>query len=41
MVTAIIQHEVKDFNEWKKYCDQDVPNLVKCRSETSRVFILR
>jgi len=29
MVTAIIQHEVKDFTEWKKVFDQDVPNLVK------------
>lgn len=29
MVTAIIQHEVKDFSEWKKVFDQDVPNLGK------------
>ena len=28
MVTAIIQHEVEDFTEWKKVFDQDVPNLV-------------
>ena len=27
MVTAIIQHEVQDFTEWKKVFDQDVPNL--------------
>jgi len=27
MVTAIIQHEVNDFTEWKKVFDQDVPNL--------------
>jgi hypothetical protein len=27
MVTAIIQHEVNDFAEWKKVFDQDVPNL--------------
>ena len=29
MVTAIIQHEVNDFTEWKKVFDQDVPNLAK------------
>ena len=28
MVTAIIQHEVENFTEWKKVFDQDVPNLV-------------
>jgi len=28
MVTAIIQHEVEDFTEWKKVFDRDVPNLV-------------
>jgi hypothetical protein len=26
MVTAIIQHEVRDFKEWKNVFDQDVPN---------------
>lgn len=29
MVTAIIQHEVQNFTEWKKVFDQDVPNLTK------------
>lgn len=28
MVTAIIQHEVRDFAEWKKEFDADQPNLV-------------
>ena len=28
MVTVIIQHEVKDFGEWKKVFDADQPNLV-------------
>ena len=28
MKTAIIQHEVQDFTEWKNVFDQDVPNLV-------------
>lgn len=29
MVTAIIQHEVENFTEWKKVFDKDVPNLEK------------
>jgi hypothetical protein len=29
MVTVIIQHEVRDFAEWKKEFDADQPNLVK------------
>lgn len=29
MITAIIQHEVQDFVEWKKEFDADQPNLVK------------
>ncbi len=29
MVTAIIQHEVKNFAEWKKIFDADDPNRAK------------
>jgi hypothetical protein len=29
MVTAIIQHEVKNFAEWKKIFDADEPNRAK------------
>ncbi len=29
MVTVIIQHEVKDFAEWKKIFDADEPNRSK------------
>ena len=29
MVTVIIQHEVKDFVEWKKIFDSDEPNRAK------------
>lgn len=29
MVTVIIQHEVKDFAEWKKIFDADGPNRTK------------
>ncbi len=29
MVTAIVQHEVKDFTEWKKVFDADEPNRAK------------
>ncbi|MEX6690879.1 hypothetical protein QTN47_25445 [Danxiaibacter flavus] len=29
MITAIIQHEVKDFGEWKKIFDADQPAVEK------------
>ena len=29
MSTVIVQHEVKNFAEWKKIFDADQPNLVK------------
>ena len=29
MVTVIVQHEVKNFTEWKKVFDADKPNLAK------------
>jgi len=29
MVTAFVQHEVKDFAEWKKIFDEDEPNRAK------------
>ena len=29
MITAIIQHEVRDFAEWKKVFDADQPNVEK------------
>lgn len=29
MPIAIIQHEVKDFDEWKKVFDEDQPNVAK------------
>ena len=29
MITAIIQHEVRDFVEWKKVFDADQPNVEK------------
>lgn len=29
MPIAIIQHEVRDFKEWKKVFDEDQPNVVK------------
>ena len=38
MVTAIIQHEVKDFKEWKKTFDADEPNRVKAGVKLSGVY---
>lgn len=29
MVTVIVQHEVSDFTEWKKFFDADEPNRAK------------
>lgn len=38
MVTAIIQHEVKDFNEWKKVFDEDQPNVEKAGAKLIGVY---
>ena len=40
MVTAIIQHEVSDFAEWKKVFDADLPNVEK-QEPSFLVFIGR
>jgi hypothetical protein len=40
MVTTIIQHEVKDFKEWKKVFDQDVPNLEKVGVKLINIYTL-
>ena len=38
MVTAIIQHEVKDFAEWKKVFDADVPNVEKAGAKLVGIY---
>ena len=38
MVTAIIQHEVKDFAEWKKVFDADQPNVEKAGAKLLGIY---
>ncbi|HEX6889434.1 MAG TPA: hypothetical protein VF141_02030 [Chryseolinea sp.] len=38
MVTAIIQHEVKDFAEWKKVLDADLPNVEKAGAKLIGIY---
>ena len=38
MVTAIIQHEVKDFTEWKKIFDADLPNVEKAGAKLLGIY---
>ena len=38
MVTAIIQHEVKDFTEWKKVLDADMPNVEKAGAKLLGIY---
>jgi len=38
MVTAIIQHEVKDFVEWKKVLDADMPNVEKAGAKLLGIY---
>ena len=40
MVTTIIQHVVKDFKEWKKVFDQDIPNLEKVGVKLTNIYTL-
>ena len=38
MPFAIIQHEVKDFKEWKKVFDEDQPNVEKAGAKLLGVY---
>jgi hypothetical protein len=38
MITAIIQHEVRDFAEWKKVFDADQPNVEKAGAKLLGVY---
>lgn len=38
MVTAIIQHEVRDFAEWKKVFDADLPNVQKAGAKLLGIY---
>ncbi|HEY0668140.1 MAG TPA: DUF3764 family protein [Sphingobacteriaceae bacterium] len=38
MITAIIQHEVKDFSEWKKVFDADQPNVEKAGAKLLGIY---
>lgn len=38
MITAIIQHEVKDFTEWKKVFDADQPDVEKAGAKLLGIF---
>lgn len=38
MPIAIIQHEVKDFKEWKKVFDEDQPNVAKAGAKLLGVY---
>ena len=38
MITAIIQHEVKDFVEWKKVFDADLPKVEKAGAKLLGIY---
>ena len=38
MITAIIQHEVRDFAEWKKVFDADLPNVQKAGAKLLGIY---
>ena len=38
MVTAIIQHEVRDFAEWRKVFDADQPNVEKAGAKLVGIY---
>ena len=38
MVTAIIQHEVRDFAEWKKVFDADLPSVEKAGAKLLGIY---